>query len=305
MRQNNSATPNANSAEPEECWTTVDGLRMRYLRAGSGWPLILLHGLLGYSFSWRFNIRAFARQRTVLAVDMPGAGFSERPVNRDCSFRAQARCLLQFVRNLGITSFDLLGTSHGGAVAMLAAAMTNESRSAPVRRLVLVDPVNPWSAHGRQLAPFLSGAMISGVLGWWLPHLRFASRAVVRRLYGDPRRISPGTVEGYVKPHAAPGSFDYFFQVLRTWNHDLADLEGSLATIADIPALLVWGSRDTAVDPNSAHELARHFHHCQHIEFSGVGHLPYEEVPQEFNAAVIQFLREPAEIVPSPSPPDY
>lgn len=277
-------------AQPEECWTAVDSLRMRYLRVGSGPPLVLLHGLLGYSFSWRFNISAFAQRRTVYAVDMPGAGFSERSKTLDCSFRGCALRLLRFADNLGLGSFDLLGSSHGGAVAVLAAAIANEGGPRRITRLILVAPVNPWSAHGRELASFLSGAVISDFLGWCIPHLTFANGAVVRRLYGDPRRISSGTIEGYSKPYARSGSVDYIFNILRTWNHDLDDLEGSLPKIADLPVLLIWGSSDRAVDPASARILSRHLQNCELIQFPGVGHLPYEEVPEEFNAAVIKFL---------------
>ena len=84
--------------------------------------VVLLHGLLGYSFSWRFTMPALAPYAAVYAPDMMGAGFSDRPAGIDHSMRGTARRLLQFVERLGISSFDLLGTSHGGAVAMMAAA---------------------------------------------------------------------------------------------------------------------------------------------------------------------------------------
>src|SRR6202030_3991600 len=105
----------------EECWIDIDGARMRYLRAGSGPPIVLLHGLLAYSFSWRYAMPALAPLRTCYAPDMLGAGFSERP-KIDHSMRATALRLLQFAERLNLNSFDLLGTSRGGAVAMSAAA---------------------------------------------------------------------------------------------------------------------------------------------------------------------------------------
>src|SRR5579863_35053 len=106
----------------EECWMDLDGSRMRYLRAGSGHPLILLHGLLGYSFSWRYAMPALAPYATLFAPDMLGAGFSGRPSGIDHSMRGTARRVLQFAEKLGLSTFDLLGTSRGGAVAMCAAA---------------------------------------------------------------------------------------------------------------------------------------------------------------------------------------
>jgi len=275
--------------EPEECWTTVEGLRMRYLRAGSGPPLILLHGLLGYSFSWRFNIGSFAQHRTVYAPDMPGAGFSERSPQLDCSFRGSALRLLQFADNLGLRSVDLLGTSHGGAVAMTATAIANEGGAQRVRSLILVAPANPWSAHGRELAPLLSGPFLSPFVTWALQHCKFTYGTILRRLYGDPRRISPGTLEGYSRPYLRPGSFRYVMQILCTWNRNLDELERSIPAI-NVPVLLIWGSRDTAVFPDSAPILARRLRNCELLVFSGVGHLPYEEVPEEFNRAVIKFL---------------
>src|SRR5579863_2956333 len=99
----------------------MEGCRMRYLRAGSGPPLILLHGLLGYSFSWRFTIPALAPYATVYAPDLLGAGFSDRAFTLDHSMRAIARRVVRFAEKLNLASLDLLGTSHGGGVAMMAA----------------------------------------------------------------------------------------------------------------------------------------------------------------------------------------
>ena len=197
----NLQSPPQNVPPIEECWATIDGARVRYQRAGCGAPLVLVHGLLGYSFSWRFNIPALAKYATVYAIDMLGAGFSDRCPGMDCSFRGSATRLLRFVRDMGISSFDLLGTSHGGAVAVLAAATANESCRA-VRRLILVDPVNPYSAHGRILAPFLGGRVMSLLFRSLFPRLTLARSCLLRRLYADPRRISPGTLEGYSKPFA-------------------------------------------------------------------------------------------------------
>ncbi len=133
----------------EELWMDFDGARMRYLRAGTGPPLLLLHGLFGYSFSWRFTMPALAPHFTVYAPDMLGAGFSDRPTGIDHSVRGTAARMVRFAESLGFGSFDLLGTSRGGPVAMTAAAQClDRSTATRVRRLVLVCPVNPYSAHG-------------------------------------------------------------------------------------------------------------------------------------------------------------
>jgi pimeloyl-ACP methyl ester carboxylesterase len=270
----------------EERWAVLDGYRVRYLYSGSGPPLLLLHGLLGYSFSWRFALPALAERATVYAVDMPGVGFSERPPNSGGNFRAHAQRLLRFLDCIGVESCDLLGTSHGGAVAMMAAALARKR----VRSLILVAPVNPWSPHGRRLAPFLSSTAISWLLLRFEPHLEIVHDRLLRRLFGDPERIRPDTLAGYSAPFKIPGTLHYGLSAVKSWNRDLADLESLLPLLIDIPTLLLWGSKDTAVDPHSAQQLRRQFKHCRVEIFDGVGHLPYEEVPEAFNSDVIGFL---------------
>ena len=272
----------------EEQWVSLDGIRVRYLRSGSGPPLLLLHGLLGYSFSWRFAMPMLAQQATVYAVDMPGAGFSERPADLDCCLKASAERLLRFLDVVGLESCDLLGTSQGGAVAIMAAAIAPRR----VRRLILVNPVNPWSAHGKRRANFLSSRPITPLFLRLAPRLTMTHHFILRRLFGDARRIRPGTLEGYSAPFALPGAFINTLAMLRSWNRDLQQLESMLPRINHIPTLMVWGSVDRAVTPESAHELLKHFQNCRVVMLKGVGHLPYEEVPEEFNRVVAEFLEQ-------------
>ena len=274
----------------EELWIALDhapdSARMRCLRAGSGPPLLLIHGLLGYSFSWRFAIPTLARHSTVYAVDLLGTGFSDRPPGMDCSFKAIAERLLRFMDRTGLFSCDLLGTSHGGAVAMTAAALAPDR----IRCLILVDPVNPWSAHGKDLSVFLSSPLIAPLFLKLAPRVRVLDEFYHRRMFGDPRRVPPDSLEGYRRPMRIPGSYKYELAVLRTWNRDLKELESVLPRIAHLPTLLIWGSLDTAVDPASAVQLRQRFKDCRLVMFEGAGHLPYEEVPEEFNGAVAEFL---------------
>jgi pimeloyl-ACP methyl ester carboxylesterase len=280
---------NLESIHPvEEQWVSLDGVRVRYLRSGFGPPLLLLHGLLGYSFSWRFAMPVLAQQATVYAVDMPGAGFSERPADLDCCMRASAERLLQFLDAVGLESCDLLGTSQGGAVAMMTAAIAPQR----VRRLILVNPVNPWSVRGQRRANFLSSQPITPIFLRLAPHLTMMHCFILRRLFGDARRIHPGTLDGYSAPFALPGAFINTLAVLRSWNRDLQQLESMLPRINHIPTLMVWGSVDKAVRPESANELLKHFQNCRLVMLKGVGHLPCEEVPEEFNRVVAEFLEQ-------------
>jgi pimeloyl-ACP methyl ester carboxylesterase len=276
----------------EECWMDFDGARMRYLRTGSGPALILLHGLLGYSFSWRYTMPALAPYATVYAPDLLGAGFSDRPRGIDHSMHGTALRVLKFAERLGIESFDLLGTSRGGAVAMAAAGeCVNAPSSHPrLRRLVLVCPVNPYSAHGKRLAPFFATHFGAALFRCGTERMPFLFPYFHGRLYADRGKIPPGSLDGYKAPTATPGLFEHALSIVRAWTADLRELEALLPKLAPIPTLLMWGDKDPAVYVSSMEPLARHFANVQKIVFPGVGHLPYEECPQEFNQALIRFL---------------
>lgn len=268
-----------------------DGARMRYLRAGSGPPLILLHGLLGYSFSWRYTIPGLAPYASVFAPDMLGAGFSDR-TRVDHSMRATARRIVQFAANLGFESFDLLGTSRGGAVAMGAAAECFEGTHSTlrVRRLVLTCPVNPYSPHGKWLAPFFATRFGAGGFRWTVRRMPFLFPYFHSRLYARRSKIPSGALEGYKAPLAMPGLFEHALSIVKTWTADLRELEQILPRLRSIPILLMWGDRDPAVYLSSMEPLARSFENVQTVVFPGVGHLPYEECPEEFNRELIRFL---------------
>jgi pimeloyl-ACP methyl ester carboxylesterase len=276
----------------EECWMDFDEARMRYLRVGSGPPLILLHGLMGYSFSWRYTMPALAPHATVYAPDLLGAGFSDRPQGIDHSMRGTALRVLRFAEKLGLESFDLLGTSRGGPVAMAAAAELAGDGRPRVRRLILVCPVNPYSAHGRWMAPFfgtrVGAALFRSVFGI-MPSLFPLGHA---RLYGDRNKIPPESLEGYRAPLAIPGLFEHGLSIVQTWTKDMRELEALLPKLAEIPTLLMWGGKDTAVYVSSMEPLARHFRNVQTVVFAGVGHLPYEECAEDFNRVLIRFLTE-------------
>jgi pimeloyl-ACP methyl ester carboxylesterase len=274
----------------EEHWVDLADGRMRYLQAGSGRALILVHGLMGYSFSWRFAMPELVSHATAYAIDNLGAGLSPARDGMDCSMRASAERVLQFVDALGIGDFDLLGTSHGGAVVMMAAALCAERQDTRLKRLVLVAPVNPWSRHGRWLAPFVGRGLGALLFRNTIERWRSLDYLWLRRLFGDGSKIPRDSLEGYRRPVHENRAFRHAQRIVRGWTADLSELEQALPKIRNYPTLLMWGTRDRAVSFRSAETLRQSFRDCRLVAFEGVGHLPYEEAPQEFNRALVEFL---------------
>jgi len=273
-----------------ERWCTVGGHTFRYLVTGSGPPVLLLHGLLGFSFSWRRNLGPLSQCGTLYAVDALGAGYSDHPSPLDCGLEAQAERMLGLMDALGIDEAAVAGNSHGGAVAMMMAGLSAERGRSRVTRLLLADPVHPWSEYEwlqRMLIDFPPALSLFGPM---LVRSKLLQIIFLRRLYGDPRRVTPETIEGYTAALRQNGTLDYGSGVVKSWRHDLRRLEELSIHLSYIPAMVFWGTEDHALKIESAARLCRAFQQCEFIPVPGVGHMPMEEASQIFNPAAERFL---------------
>ena len=273
--------------ESSPSWTEMGGQRVRLECAGSGPPLLMLHGLLGGSFCWRFNIPVLATQRSIYAPDLPGMGLSTASRNTDCSMRAQAVRLKDFIEARDLDQIDIVASSWGGGLALLMA-----SGNKRVRSLVLVAPVNPWSEFGWSRVRFCASLFGSLLVHAGLPLSRRIHGIGIKRMYGDPLRIASGTLEGYSARLKRDGLASNLINTLRNWQADMAALREAIPRV-QAPTLLVWGSQDGAVDPRSADSLMMALRNCRVKFLPGIGHLPFEESPEVFNRLVLDFIERP------------
>ena len=275
----------------DERSVTIDGVTWRYWHAGSGLPLLLIHGFMGYSYSWRFNVEPLSRHFSVYAVDLPGCGFSQRTQEPECTLAGDAEAVLRFMDHCGIEEADVVGSSRGGGLSIVLGGLLAKRRMLHrIRRMVLVSPINPWSSNGRLMTRVLATTVGGACVMHVLPKLHIMLVRYFKAMYGDPKRISPGSIEGYRAGLEVPGSYEHLLRIVRSWHQDLALIERSLPAIIEVPTLLLWGSRDTAVFPSSIHQLERPLKNGTVILLRGVGHLPYEEVPEAFNRIICDFL---------------
>lgn len=280
----NSQEPEAENMDIQKHCVEIDGQKLCYQKSGSGSPLIMVHGLLGSSFCWRFNMPVFSERYTTFAVDLPGFGESDAPRHADCGMEAEALRLLRWLEQLNLERVDVVASSWGGGVALFLAAM-----SPRVRSLVLAAPVNPWSEAGLKRVRFFSGRLGGTLLRLAMPFSRPIHRYAVERMYGDPNRIPAGTLQGYSQMMLRKGRAHNIISTLRCWEKDLSGLEAAIAQVPQ-PVLLVWGSRDSAVPLDSSKILMRRLPGCERAVIEGAGHLPFEETPQPFNRLVLDFL---------------
>jgi pimeloyl-ACP methyl ester carboxylesterase len=269
----------------------IGGLTLHYQQAGSGPPLLLVHGLLGGSFCWRSNLAALSQRYTVFAVDLPGSGLSDAPPATDCGMQAQAGRLSQFLRQLQLHEVSVMGCSYGGAVALRLAAQENYASPGKIRALVLVAPANPWSEFGQKRIRFFSTAWGGVLLRMVFPFSGPVHAVALRRMYGDPRRVTADVRKGYVANIVRAARAQNALSVLRSWHTDMETLRALVPTV-QVPTLLITGGKDRAVDPRSCQILKEQLPRCDQIVFPELGHLPFEEAPEQFNQMVLEFLNQ-------------
>lgn len=260
-----------------ERFVQVNGIRIRYITAGNGPPLVLVHGLMGFSMSWSENIAVLAKKFSIYAVDMPNLGYSERkPV--DASLDGHAHWLASFLDALYLQRVDIMASSHGGSMVLGFALLYPEHCG----KLVLVSPVNPFSEIERWIIDFMQS---------W-PGRRFAHTLVympyivrkqwLGRMYTDLDRALPGTVEEYTHAVRQQGTIDHVLCILKTWFTDMKQLDVRLDELKGRDIELIWGEKDKLVPVASGRQLSDRLQ-IPITVMPDCGHLPYEEKPEEFN----------------------
>jgi len=274
---------------------TLCGIRVSILdrpAATSEKPaILLLHGLVAEGATFRKLIEALPPDRRLIAVDLPGAGYSERPLHADVSFAGMANVIQAAISTLGLHQPILLGHSHGGAVALRLAA----THHALLSGLILLCPAHPFSRYEYKLVRFyLSSA--GRLFARCLPLIpRPIMLFIFKNMPGGVSRASFNfdDLEPYLHTLRAPGTVPHLLRLLSTWQSDMYLLGGDLqSTPLTTPTLLLWGTRDLIVPLKTASRLAGHIARAKLIPLPGAGHLPNEEYPQECAAAITTWLAE-------------
>lgn len=223
-------------------------------RAGSGTPIVLLHGLGGSTEWFRYNIDVLAESHMVAAADL--VGFGRTHARRPLVFEEIASLLARWIE----TSFDgpvhLAGNSMGGHIAIHVAAI----RPDLVRSLILIDSTGiPFAFDPR--THFEYGA---------LPHRGFSFFRVLLR---DAFR-------------AGPTSLALAFARL------LRDDARPLMRTLRMPVLLLWGENDPLVPVPYAEEMHELIPQSRLVILHNAGHVPMWENPTAFNGALLAFVNE-------------
>ena len=267
----------------------IDGVRVHYQEAGakSQPPVLLIHGFTASNFVWNDVFLPIAESGfRVIAPDLVGSGFSEKPKHGEYTIEAQARMVVRLMDHLGIESATIVGSSYGGAVAATCALDYRER----VRSLVLIDAVINDHATRR----FLLRLAAAPLIGDFISPLMLGSRKLVhqqlRKGYAPENRhlFDEQRIRAHHRPLLAASTQRAALLTLRRW--DAGRIEREAHRIKQ-PTLLIWGEVDPEIPLAHGRKLFEQIEDSQLIVFRRCGHMPMEEYPREFVEVLMDFCR--------------
>jgi pimeloyl-ACP methyl ester carboxylesterase len=282
-------------AETRRSFTYTDAhgmeLDISYLDTGGAGEsaVVLLHGFGASVYTWKEIIPALAERSRVIAVDLKGFGESDKPDDRNYSVFDQAEMVEALIRHAGLREVILGGHSMGGTIALVLACDPPAERAYRISRLILADV--PVFRQRLPLFILLLDLPLIGRIGLELIPPATAVRWVLNESYYDDSLISETEVRAYAAGLSAPGGRQALVRSARA----LADLNSSGYAFdfdrAGVPALIIWGKKDTVVPPGYAYALRDalpgpvSFHMLERC-----GHIPPTEKPEETLKIIQEFL---------------
>src|SRR5215212_1133388 len=268
----------------------IDGMPIRYLAAGEGPPVVLLHGAGDNALDWRWVMPTLAATHRVYAPDLPGSPDSARPT-ADYSPAFFERFVAAFVDALDIGRATFVGNSLGGLIALQLALSEPERAGA----LVLVAS----AGLGHAVNPAFTSVNVTGlgeaVITLWRTPVGAYQRAWGRTamLFARP----PGSVPRewlaeQCRLALSPGYLEAHLAVLRAQ----VGFGGQREVLLDrlphlkIPTLVVWGAGDRVFPECQARVAVARLREGSLAVVPGCGHMPHVECPDRFLAALDDFL---------------
>ena len=251
-----------------------------YRTAGSGPPVVLIHGMVNSSHHWREVALRLADRYTVIAPDLIGHGDSATP-RGDYSLGAHAAVIRDLLTAIDVGGATIVGHSLGGGVAMQFFWQFPQL----VERLVLVSS----GGLGREVSPLLRSAALPGASVALRVVAGRRSLAALDRVAaaldasGSARGVYVRAVVRALRPLERAGSREAFLQTLRS----VIDLQGQHVSATDrlyllgpVPTLIVWGERDNTIPLQHGRSAHDAIPHSRFETLPRAAHFPHLEDPE-------------------------
>ena len=270
---------------------SVWGLNIRYVEAGDGPVVLLLHGLADSLLSWYCNIDALADAGyRVIAPDLPGSGGSDKPDHLEYDPDSAADFVYDFTQELHVERFSLVGSSAGGLISGLFALEHPEM----VEKMALVGS----GGFGRRVS-WLLRAVLVPVLGdiVYQPWVN-EKMGITKRLFHRPPPILDELLLQMNHMRQLPGARAAVLRGIRS-SITLRGVRKAAYILdrlksSDVPLMTVWGAEDRIIPVQHAEDVRRELPGSIVEVIPECGHWPQMEKPSVFNPMLIDFLGEAA-----------
>jgi pimeloyl-ACP methyl ester carboxylesterase len=264
--------------------------RIAYWTAGSGRPLLLIHGFPTASWDWHKIWHALAERRQVIACDMLGFGFSDKPRFGYTFFR-QADIQMALLEELGVSEFDVLAHDYGDTVAQELVARANDQGAAfGLGRVLLLNGGIFPEQHRLLPIQRLGNSSFGFILRWLLNQRRF--EASFRQIFGANTSPSQQELDEFWQLIAHNDGHRVSHALMRyiTERHDNRERWVGALQSSTVPLKLVNGG----VDPISGKHMYEHFRKlvpaAEAVCFDDIGHYPQTEAPERTLTEVLAFI---------------
>jgi magnesium chelatase accessory protein len=260
---------------------SADGLRWHVQCLGEGPPLLLIHGTGSSAHSWHRIIPLLAARWTVVAMDLPGHGFTRGEAAHGMSLTGMSRSLGGLLRALHLQPAIVIGHSAGAAIAVRLAC----DRYCAPRLLIslngaLVSFDRRYEVLFAPLAKLLAAMPFVPQLFSW----RARDRSAVERLIASTgSRLQHQDVDLYWRLVRRPQHLAGALRMMSEWS--IADMPTLLRSLP-IPLLQIIGMRDGTVPPSVAERVCALLPSAMIVRLAGLGHLAHEEQPEAVARAV-------------------
>jgi 2-hydroxymuconate-semialdehyde hydrolase len=264
--------------KPERKRFAASGGDISYVELGEGPPALLIHGFPTSSYLWRREIPLLASRMRVIAPDLLGYGYSDKPADRDLSITAQAGYIRELLDQLDVDRPAVIGHDIGGGVAQLLAL---DGRAAA---LVVLDSIcfDVWPIEGVKMIQQASPAQETKEFVESLVRLTF-DLGLAKQELDEP------SLEAYVEPWRQDPSA--FFRAARGIDgHGLSDRETDLSGL-DLPAFVIWGEDDPFLPAELAERLGEAIPMSMTALLPGCSHFVNEDAWATVDQLIHEFLR--------------
>jgi haloalkane dehalogenase len=278
----------------ESRFLSIGGTRFHYVDEGRGRTLLFLHGGPMSSFMWRHPLGVLRERYRCIAVDLPGLGLSRTPLARGRGFAAMADALHGFVRSLGLESFTLI-VHATGAPAGLEVAAREPGR---VEGLAISNTF-AWPIAVDPAMTRMVRIVSSSLFSFLVVHLNLLANIAARggRRHGRMNAEERAAILGPYDDVETRAHLANLLLGLRTETPFFAALEARLGSLADRPALLVFGEEDSNYKAGALERFAGHFARSEAVVIPKAGHFLTEDAPGAYTSAVEGWLaRSPARV---------